>query len=67
MVHDPKPKLVLLRGVTEANFGQRFMTTNGPDDPTKSAKGETWYEIIGYAETVQEGQMKLYGRVYDPA
>lgn len=34
------------------------------NDPTKSAEGETWYQIIGYAQTVEEAQTKLYGRSF---
>lgn len=55
-------KYVLLEGLEYFN---RFFSpyTNG-EDPTKSAKGETWYKILGFADSVEEAQMKLYGRVY---
>ncbi len=58
-----KHKFVILQGVIEENFGQRFYTTNNEPDPTKSDKGETWYKIIGYADTQEEAEIKLFGRV----
>ena len=40
---------VCLEGIKHRN---RFMTIwNSEFDCTKSAKGETWYKIIGYADT----------------
>jgi hypothetical protein len=54
-----------LEGVIPENFGNKFFSpfTKG-DEPTKSATGETWYKVLGYAKTVEEAQMKLYGRIY---
>lgn len=58
-------KFVLLEGVTEKNEGCRFFTIyDGQSDPTKSEKGDTWYKIIGYSNTVEEAQIKLYGRSF---
>lgn len=59
------PEFVLLKGVTSKNIGDRFFSSfKKGDEPTKSATGETWYEVLGYADTVEEAQMKLYGRIY---
>lgn len=43
-------------------LGSRFFTTNGRVDPTKGEDGETWYRVVGYADTVEEAQSKLYGK-----
>jgi hypothetical protein len=66
------PEFILLRGVVDedsshpiGNRGNIFFTTNHPEeDQTKGCTGETWYEVIGYADTVKEAQAKLYGREY---
>lgn len=57
-----KEKYVLLEGI---EHGNRFFSlyTEG-EDPTLSANGEVWYVILGYAGSVEEAQMKLYGKVY---
>jgi hypothetical protein len=51
---------VVLRHLTMPDKGKCFFTTNNPDEPEEekglSAKGERWYEVIGYADTVQEAQ-----------
>ena len=63
-----KKKFVILEGVIEANFGQRFYTAySHNEDPTKSNKGETWYKIIGYADTTEEAEIKLWGKVIFPS
>ncbi len=37
------------------------MTSHVPgSDPTKSANGETWYEVLGYAATHSEAIRILY-------
>ena len=55
-------KYVLLQGI---KHGNRFFSVHIPGtDPTKSAKGETWYRILGYAATTEEAQVKLYGRSF---
>jgi hypothetical protein len=60
-----KRKFVLLRGVLEANYFDKFFTTYFPEeDPTKLQDGTTAYAIIGYADSVAEAQMILYGRIY---
>lgn len=49
---------MVLEGI---QHGNRFYTTNVPgEDPTKSAKGETWYRVLGYANTSEEAQKILY-------
>ena len=53
----PRSKFVLLQG----EAGNKFFCLNGDDDPTKSADGATIYKIVGYADTVEEAQIKLYG------
>ena len=58
IVPKPDDKFVLLEGI---RYGNRFFTTHTPgEDPTKSAKGETWYRILGYAATIKEAQDKLH-------
>jgi hypothetical protein len=47
-------KFVILRGIKDGNV---FFSTHRGEDPTKSDKGETWYEILGYADTVEEAQV----------
>lgn len=54
-------KFVLLRGLEEGN---EFFSTNTDSDPTKSYDGEIIYEVIGYADSVEEAQTKLYGRAF---
>ena len=64
---EPNHEFVCLEGLKHHN---RFFTTNNslgimgqePQDPRYSAKGELWYRILGYAETVEEAQLLLYGR-----
>jgi hypothetical protein len=55
-------KYVILKGIEEGN---RFFTTNTPGyDHTKLVDGTVAYHIIGYANTVAEAQIKLYGKSY---
>lgn len=49
---------MLLEGL---EHGNKFFSTNDGSDPTKSGTGETWYKIIGYAESIEEAPFKLYG------
>lgn len=51
-------KYVILEGIEKGN---RFFSFN-TDDPTKLYDGTVAYEVIGYANTVKEAQIKLYGR-----
>jgi hypothetical protein len=49
---------VALEGI---EHGNRFFTSHkAGDDPTKSAKGETWYRVLGYADTIEEAQKIIY-------
>ena len=41
-----------------------FTTYTEGEDPTKLADGTVAYEIIDFADTVSEAQIKLYGRTY---
>jgi len=53
-------KFVILQGLEEGN---RFFTENVEgQDPTKGGNGETWYRVVGYADSVEEAQTILYGR-----
>ena len=64
MTHAPVStnKFVLLRSI---KYGNRFFTTHDPnDDPTLLGTGEVAYDILGYASTVEEAQISLYGRAY---
>lgn len=52
-------KYILLEGI---ELGNRFFTTNDTHrDQTKGYTGETWYRVLGYADTIEEAQRKLYG------
>lgn len=43
---------VVLRSL---EYFSTFWTTNTRgEDPTKGSNGETWYEVIGYAETEKD-------------
>ncbi len=55
-------KYVILEGIEHGN--RFFSTYTEGEDPTKSAEGETWYKILGYADSVGEAQIKLYGRSF---
>lgn len=59
-----KPKYVILEGL---EHGNKFFSLNTEEDPTLSAKGEVWYKVIGYAETVAEAQTKLFGKSFTTA
>jgi len=49
---------VALEGI---KHGSRFLTTyRDGDDPTKSGKGETWYRVLGYADTYEEAIRIIY-------
>ena len=52
-------KYVILEGI---EYGNKFFSpyTEG-EDPTLSTKGERWYKILRYAETIRDAQMFLYG------
>jgi len=62
----PRTQFVCFQGIVEANFGQKFFSENKPDskDQCKSNKGEVWYRIIGFADTVEAAQIICYGRSY---
>jgi len=56
---DSTKPFVCLEGI---QHGNRFFSRNSPGDgdPTKSAKGETWYRVLGYADTPEEARRILY-------
>lgn len=60
--HQHRMKYILLRGLERGN---KFFTMNVPgeteDEKCRLADGTLAYEIIGYAGTIREAQMKLYG------
>jgi hypothetical protein len=59
-------KLVILRGVLEENYLDKFFTTSvSGQDPTKLIDGTVAYAVLGFADTVAEAQMYLYGRTYN--
>ena len=61
-ISDATPKFVILEGLEECNW---FFTSYEPGrDPTLSASGEKWYLVLGYADSVEEAQVKLYGRAW---
>jgi len=55
------PEFVILEGIEEKN---RFFTTNTAEDPTRLNNGIVAYEVVGYADTVEEAQIELYGRSF---
>jgi hypothetical protein len=58
-------KYVLMQGITDDNWLCRFYTLNTPEkDQTRGYTGEVWYQIIGYADSIEDAQMQLYGRTY---
>ena len=60
------PKFVLLQGI---KHGNKFFTTNdnneSKEDKVKMNDGTKAYNIIGYADSVQEAQIALYGKSFD--
>lgn len=51
-------QFVVLEGI---EHGNRFYSMHTPGtDPTKSAMGETWYRVLGYADTSEEAQAILW-------
>jgi len=57
----PTSGYIMLRGIKDGN---KFYCHYSPNDkdPTKLCTGEVVYEITGYAETIEECQITLYGR-----
>lgn len=52
-------KYIILRGI---DAGNRFFTTNTPGrDQTRLASGEVAYEVLGFANSIREAQIFLYG------
>jgi len=56
-------KFVLLKGRELGNTF--FCDGESGKDPRFSINGEHWYDILGYADTVAEAQIALYGRSYE--
>jgi len=59
---DPKTaQYAIFQGIEEHN---RFFSTNHPnEDMTKLDNGKVAYVILGYANTIADAQMYLYGKV----
>lgn len=59
-MEDKNKEYLVLRHLLMPDKGKCFFTTNNPDEPEEekglSAKGERWYEVVGYADTVNEAQ-----------
>ena len=50
----------------DENYRVRFISmVLGNDDPTKLYDGTLAYRILGYATTIEEAQIKLYGKAYN--
>jgi hypothetical protein len=47
----------------DCTYKPRFITTNSAD-PTKMSDGTIQYKIIGYADSIEEAQIQLFGRSY---
>ena len=55
-----QPKFALFQGVLEENFGQKFFSTNHPEqNQTQLDDRRVAYRILGYADTIEEAQEKL--------
>jgi hypothetical protein len=53
---------VILQGL---EHGNKFFTDHKQgDDPTKLLDGTVAYKVLGYADTVEQAQVFLYGRAY---
>ena len=59
-IENLKYEFVLLKGIEQGN---RFFTSNHIR-PERIWNGKTAYEIIGFADTIEEAQQKLYNRTY---
>ena len=62
MESENKKQYVVLRHLLMPHKNLCFFTTNNPDEPEEekglSLEGERWYEVVGYADTVEEAQGK---------
>jgi hypothetical protein len=59
---DKEPKITMFEGIIAGN---RFFSSYEPDkDQTKLDNGIVAYRILGYADSTEEAQLKLYGRTY---
>lgn len=54
-------KFVILRGLKFPNTS--FFTAN-VGNPTTLSDGTKAYSVVGYADSVQDAQIKLYGRSF---
>jgi hypothetical protein len=63
---ETKKKFVLFQGVQIFNWGTRFYSSNvgTADEQIRGDTGAIWYKIIGYADSAEEAQIKLWGRTY---
>jgi len=57
---DIKSEYVILRHLLMPDKGKCFFSTNGSEDPRLSYKGDVWYEIIGYTDSVSDAQTMCY-------
>jgi hypothetical protein len=61
-------EFVILKGAREENQFDRFFTSLSddatPDSIIRINDGSVAYEILGYARTIREAQIALYGRAY---
>ena len=55
-------ELIILEGIEQGN---RFFSMNTPEEDGRFlADGRLVYKILGYADTTDEAQLKLYGSTY---
>lgn len=59
-MHERNYKYVILRNRECGTF----FTTNSDEDPTRLIDGTVAYTIVGYADTIAEAQIRIYGRSY---
>jgi hypothetical protein len=61
---DKNSKFIVLEGLEHGNV---FYTNNDPNKPesekVKSAHGDVWYKIVGYADTSKEALSKINKRI----
>jgi hypothetical protein len=58
------PTLTIYEGVKQGNRFCSAYEANPKTDPTLLLDGTLAYRIIGYAETIDEAQLKISGRTY---
>jgi hypothetical protein len=62
---DPSMPFAVYKGLEHGNrFISSYNNTKTEDENCRSAEGELWYEIVGWAKTIEEAQEICFG-VYE--